>query len=176
MVVFAKFGELQGNSSACIRRTTQLVVARLTTRPPDTRPRARLPRPDDPIPRKPPLFLFGSKVISAGTHGLKRAGSSNSLGSIHDMRELKRVASVGGGLASSVAKKPKLDGNEIFKVPDVPTGAKAKRKARRTEDTDVFGLNVANDENARDSGIGAEEIERLNKNVSDLDHKGHTMI
>lgn len=174
MVIFAKFEPLQGNSSA--RRTTRLVVTRLTTRPPDTRPRARLPRPDDPIPRKPPLFLFGSKVISAGTHGLKRAGSTNCLGSIHDMRELKRVASVGSGLASTVAKKPKLNGNEVFKVPDVPVGPKAKRKARRTEDTDVFGLNVANDENARDACSEADEIERLNKNVSDLDYWGHTMI
>ena len=171
MVVFAKFENSRGNGSVCTHRTTRLVVTRLIARPPDVRPRARLPRPDDPIPRKPPLFLFGSKVISAGTHELKRAGSSNSLGLNHDMRKLKRIASVGGTSASSVAKKPKLDGNEGFKVPVVPTGMKAKRKARRTEDSDVFGLNVANGENARDAGGGEGDIERLNKNVSDLDHR-----
>ena len=165
MVIFAKMEEARGAGSARTRRRTRLVVARLTTRPPDTRPRSRLPRPDDPIPRKPPLFLFGSKVRSAGTHELKRAGSSNSLGSHHDMRELKRVASVGSSLASDVTKKPKLDGEEIFKVPVIPAGAKAKRKGRRTEDVDVFGFNVANGEKARDTGEA--DIERLNKNVSD---------
>ncbi len=81
------------------------------------------------------------------------------------MRELKRVASVGSSLASDVTKKPKLDGEEIFKVPVIPAGAKAKRKGRRTEDVDVFGFNVANGEKARDTGEA--DIERLNKNVSD---------
>ena len=164
MVIFAKMDESRGAGSACTRRTTRLVVARLTTRPPDTRPRARIPRPDDPIPRKPPLFLFGSKVRSAGAHELKRAGSSNSLGSLHDIRELKRVASVSSSLANDVTKKAKLDEEEIFKVPVIPAGAKVKRKGRRTEDVDVFGLTVANGEKVRDTEA---DIERLNKNVSD---------
>ncbi|KAF5317041.1 hypothetical protein D9611_003760 [Ephemerocybe angulata] len=101
--------------------TIQLRVARLTPRP--TQKPIRLPRPDDPIPRKPPL-TFASNASTSMAHvqtlPMQRVGSLKDLkrvasGSLKG--DLKRVAS--GSFSSSsaagvtnglAAKRPKLVG------------------------------------------------------------------
>ncbi|KAM6502729.1 hypothetical protein JOM56_002706 [Amanita muscaria] len=172
IVIFARLNE-QDSSEA--KPQLQLVVARLTARPPDPRPRPRLPRPDDPIPRKPPLLLVGSKVRQPGIRELRSVGSSGELDPIQAARELKRVASIGNGL-SNRSKRQKLevcgqggDGKARFKVPQMPSKTahlKGKGNAQST-DTDVFGLNVVNGDTSHteDGNCRDGEIERTNKNV-----------
>lgn len=114
----------------------QLNVARITQPPVP-----KLPRPDDPIPRKPPVMLTRNESIG----NLKRVASATFKGS----NDLKRVAS--GSLANvMIPKRPKLvggsvsnlgsgvrlgatksSGEDVFKVPELPVKQKAKE--------DVFG-------------------------------------
>ncbi|TRM63978.1 hypothetical protein BD626DRAFT_493394 [Schizophyllum amplum] len=81
--------------------TAQLVVGRVVAAPPPTKS-LRLPRPDDPTPRKPPPVL-----TAKGT-------------------DLKRVASLStfqtNGTSQGPAKRPRLglDRESSFKIPAVP--------------------------------------------------------
>ncbi|KAF8633083.1 hypothetical protein AX17_004684 [Amanita inopinata Kibby_2008] len=168
------------SSNHGLRRTVQLIVARLAARPPDPISRPRLPRPDDPIPRKPPLFLFGSKVIStAKSRELRRADSTSSVAPLRkdgSAKDLKRTASIGGG---SQPKKPRLNAighDEVggaFKIPDIPSkpsNMKGKGKSKQVVEMDVFGVKVINGEASYDhdwAGDGGEEaeLERANKNA-----------
>ena len=70
-----------------------LSVARLTQRPPVQQVQKRIPRPDDPTPRKPPPFFLQE---------LKRAGS---------------VVALGSGVRLRAANP---EGDRAFKVPEVP--------------------------------------------------------
>ncbi|KDR75517.1 hypothetical protein GALMADRAFT_484751 [Galerina marginata CBS 339.88] len=127
------------------RRTIRLCVGRITQRPAMPSVQKRGPRPDDPIPRKPPAFFI---------RDLKRTGS---LGGGVAGRELKRMAS-SGNLGVVALKKQKLpngngiladlgsgvrlgavdpEGDRVFKVPELPK-QKANGKGKEGE-KDVFG-------------------------------------
>ncbi|KAL1758414.1 hypothetical protein FB107DRAFT_258690, partial [Schizophyllum commune] len=77
----------------------QLSVARITANPPPTN-HLRLPRPDDPTPRKPP------PVLTAKGTDLKRVASSASLQS--------------NGAKPGPAKRQRLESSSSFKIPALP--------------------------------------------------------
>lgn len=87
-------------------------MARLTQRPPVQQVQKRVPRPDDPTPRKPPAFFL---------QGLKRAGSLSASVGVS-----KRVVALGSGVRLGAASS---EGDRVFKVPEVPRQIKE----------DVFG-------------------------------------
>ena len=154
----------------------------------------RLPRPDDPIPRKPPI-TFGRDLKKTGSLALVRTSSSTSSST---NRELKRVASgsvVGGGAApkrqklmrvgsvADLGSGVRLGGSsasetsvgQLFKIPELPVkhaASKGKEKA------DVFGdveevtrVGVVESKSkgkkkAEDNEDAAAVSERANKNVS----------
>ncbi|KAF6761150.1 hypothetical protein DFP72DRAFT_1002989 [Ephemerocybe angulata] len=146
--------------------TIQLRVARLTLRP--TQKPIRLPRPDDPIPRKPPL-TFASNASTSMAHvqtlPMQRVGSLKDLkrvasGSLKG--DLKRVAS--GSFASSSSSSSSAGVNDVFKVPELPRqasgrnlklgGGKEKEKGKERERDVVDGGDF-------DGGA----VERGNKNT-----------
>ncbi|KAF8806689.1 hypothetical protein BYT27DRAFT_7101686 [Phlegmacium glaucopus] len=134
IVIFAQL-----NSTADCSNTIQLSVARLAQRP-TAQVQKRVPRPDDPIPRKPPAFFLQE---------LKRTGSLGATGG-----ELKRVPS-GDKIGAGVVKRQKLmngtgiaanlgsgvrlgvEDDRVFKVPEVPREMKGRSKGKEKED--VFG-------------------------------------
>lgn len=149
-----------------------MIVARVVDRPPSAQPTKRLPRPDDPIPRKPPAFFIRDQ--------LKRTASSNT-------RDLKRTASTSaGGVGSS--KRVKLteenaasssySGKQVFKVPEVPSakspaGSNAKSSKGKGKEKDVFGditeILGSKDKQKTEGGqpmsIDENTLEKGNKNV-----------
>lgn len=150
IVIFAQL-----NPTSECSNTIQLSVARLMQRPPAQQVQKRVPRPDDPTPRKPPAIFFQE---------LKRAGS---LGA--NVGELKRVA-LGSGV------RMRAEDNRVFKVPEVPSQVKGKDKSREAS-SDIAEVGRIE----RKSGKGkskSEEgpmvnemaMEKANKNVSNPYH------
>ncbi|KAF8234389.1 hypothetical protein L208DRAFT_1422702 [Tricholoma matsutake] len=153
-----------------------LVVARVAPRPP---PPLRLPRPDDPTPRQPPLF-FGSNATGAAKRELKRMPST---GLIVPGRELKRRS----GVRLGDEKRGKKGVDAVFKIPELPLLiAKGKGKMKQIDgEGDVFGgwemdmgLGVVNrkvenkgkrkrgtQDNEVEDNAEALEMERRNKNA-----------
>ncbi|KAJ7601108.1 hypothetical protein C8J56DRAFT_767124 [Mycena floridula] len=122
MIIFAQDTANPGDADSQIR----LAVARLTTEPP-TIPKARLPRPDDPTPRKPPA------VLVAKGRELRRIPSNNALASSSKRQKLDdgSAALLGSGVRlGSVAAEA-----STFKVPYVPS----KLGTNPTRKEDVFG-------------------------------------
>ncbi|KAJ7033414.1 hypothetical protein C8F04DRAFT_1002868 [Mycena alexandri] len=115
----------------------QLIVARITPAPPPPS-LLRLPRPDDPTPRRPPIRFDRSS--SVGSNPLVR----------------KRTASM-ANLGSSV----RLD-SASFKVPDVP---RSSVKREEDLDDDVFGQ-VENKGKRKATESEAEnQMEKANKTI-----------
>ncbi|KAG6832089.1 hypothetical protein H0H87_002917 [Tephrocybe sp. NHM501043] len=139
--------------------TLNLIVARLSNRPPPTHVSLRLPRPDDPTPRKPPVLYASNAGGTNVTRPELKRGPSLVPG-----RELKRVASVSNVMGTKSKKVAGVDdvvvadlgsgvrlgdgkgtgkGNGLFKVPEVPLhsgNSNAKGKGKQVEgDKDVFG-------------------------------------
>lgn len=162
----------------------QLNVARITQPPVP-----KLPRPDDPIPRKPPVMLNRNESSSS----FKRVAS----GILKGSNDLKRVAS--GSLANvMVPKRPKLvggsvsnlgsgvrlgatksSGEDVFKVPELPVKQKAKDDVfgggsqPKGKQTNVKGKAKANTRTEADDDLeffeadfDAGSVEKENKNVS----------
>lgn len=134
--------------------TIRLHVGRVTQRPLQPQARPRAPRPDDPIPRKPPAFFIRDlkRTGSINDRDLKRIASSNNVG-IGPLKRQKTVADLGSGV--------RLE-DTIFKVPELPNQGKGKGKER-----DVFGDvsevgRVTTTLKKVDDGL-----EKANKNVSD---------
>jgi hypothetical protein len=166
IVIFA-----QRAPSAEDANNIRLYVGRVTPRPLQQQAQPRGPRPDDPIPRKPPAFFI---------RDLKRTGSLHNIGG---PRDLKRVAS-NSNLAVGPLKKHKTLGvvadlgsgvrlgedDRVFKVPELPRQAKGKGKEK-----DVFG-DVSEVQRVGASGNGKQKmddkgdagLEKANKHVRKL--------
>jgi hypothetical protein len=175
MVIYARVDEVDS-------QFVKLHVARLSARPAlvSQQSASRLPRPDDPTPRKP-MALFG-----AGKRELKKtpSGTNDAFS-----RDLKRVASSSNLVPAAKRRKPtdpraadlgsslRLDGKigeGLFKVPEVPIN-KGKGKARQLEvSDDVFGSSSAESrpsellEISQSLNGEVEDVERSNKNVGAL--------
>ncbi|KAG6865115.1 hypothetical protein C0991_005015 [Blastosporella zonata] len=124
-----------------------LIVARLSNRPPPTQSSLRLPRPDDPTPRKPP-FLDG-----------KESGKGNPLFKIPEVPSH-------GGKASMKGKGRQVEGDQdVFGGTGVDFSSKpiSKGKRKRVVDEDAM---------LEDQEV--IEMERANKDVAikrcTLDH------
>lgn len=113
----------------------------------------RLPRPDDPTPRKPPLVIFGKKTGQS-----QRAASSKHREPETEESSLKR-------------------GKEITKNPQRPKAGSVKglgRSASFRIPDDVFGstplaastLSVKGKGKGKIEGLSSEQFETLNKAVS----------
>ncbi|KAG6891022.1 hypothetical protein C0992_010995 [Termitomyces sp. T32_za158] len=163
-------------------------VARLTAHPPPPRTSFRLPRPDDPTPRKPPLLYAANGDIDRPRPGLtrvpsltagrqlKRVGSATSIVG----PKQKKVAGVDGTVMADLGSGVRLGntktGSGLFKVPEVPLHGKStiKGKVKQVEgDKDVFGTSslmkpVSNGKRRHDPDQDPEivEMERKNKDVS----------
>ncbi|KAF7329819.1 VPS9 domain-containing protein [Mycena kentingensis (nom. inval.)] len=130
----------------------ELVVARITPTPPPAA-KSRLPRPDDPTPRRPP-------------HLFKRAQSRPL-----PHKRTDSVASLGSGVR--VGSPPAT----AFRIPDVPprpSNGNGKGKERAVvpeDDEDVFGTSVVENKGKRkrasDEGVAEVEnqMEKANKTI-----------
>jgi len=148
----------------------RLRVARLGQPPQITHPPRRAPRPDDPIPRKPPLHFVQRQSLQRSGQDLKRVGS---IGTIANgpgpSKRAKLIRTKIGGADSDVFKIPKLpepaqtgqvppelpqsNGKERDVFGEVPEVGRQKVKGKQKED--VQGVII--DENT---------LEKANKNVS----------
>ena len=123
------------NSTADLSHTIQLSVARLTQRPLEPQVQKRVPRPDDPIPRKPPAFFL--QELKRGNNGeLKRVASSSGMIGVGSTKRQKLTNGI--GIAADLGSGVRLgtanaEDDRLFKVPEVPRQTKGKEKE------DVFG-------------------------------------
>ncbi|KAF9523839.1 hypothetical protein CPB83DRAFT_862179 [Crepidotus variabilis] len=179
IVIFAQ--QLTSPLSADSRRI-RMCVARLLDTPPNVQPTKRLPRPDDPIPRKPPAFFIQNQ--------LKRTASTNA-------RDLKRTASTGSlaptkraKLTEGTAATATSTGESVFKVPELPgskqpAGSSTAKSKGKGKEKDVFGdvreIQGAKDKQKPEEGqvltVSEGTLEKTNKNVikrSTVEHLART--
>jgi len=145
-------------------RSVKLRVARITPHPPQRPVQSRIPRPDDPTPRRPPV-AFG-RTKSNGPNVLRRTASSVSAALSfrldHDNGALVKKQKPVTGISSHESSK-----GQVFKVPPLP----GKEKTKGKEKEDVFGSHSLSrkSSNGDIGGQHAEEketdVERANKNV-----------
>ncbi|KAJ7233523.1 hypothetical protein B0H12DRAFT_171230 [Mycena haematopus] len=122
----------------------QLLVARITPAPPP--PSVRLPRPDDPTPRRPPLRFDAGNPFATR----KRTAS---------------VASLGSGVR--VGLEPVPESSASFKVPAVPRAGK-ERAVDNEDDVfgpDLFGGAVENKGKRRREADAESEVEKANRTI-----------
>ncbi|KAJ7099352.1 hypothetical protein B0H15DRAFT_543784 [Mycena belliarum] len=117
----------------------QLIVARITPAPPP-RTLLRLPRPDDPTPRRPPIRF--DRSASAGANPFAGA-----------RKRTTSVADLGSGVRLGVG----AEAPGAFKIPEMP---RIKREA--SADEDVFGAGAVV-ENKGKRKRGEEESESENQ-------------
>jgi len=137
-----------------------LAVARILPGPP---PRARVPRPDDPTPRKPPPVPFEfagkSKVKPQGLGDLKRVSS----GSLADLGK-----DVRSGRTDT----------DVFRVPPLPLH-KDKGKGKGTSSKgDVFGGGIALDTtSSSDSSKGKRKrVEEVDVDMTGTTEEAETLL
>ncbi|KJA20434.1 hypothetical protein HYPSUDRAFT_43131 [Hypholoma sublateritium FD-334 SS-4] len=155
IVIFAE-RSLADMGTSTSARSIRLHVGRVAVAP--RAAPARAPRPDDPIPRRPPAFFI---------RDLKRTGS------IGTSRDLKRTAS-SSKLASAPLKRQKTAelgssvrlgaGEALFKVPELPVQAQANAKGKGKE-RDVFGEVAAAAKGKQRGDVGDAALEKANRNV-----------
>ena len=148
IVIFAQL-----NSTADSSNTIQLSVARLTQRPPAQQVQKRVPRPDDPTPRKPPAF-FLQKLKRVGSLGASVGVSS-------------RVVALGSGVRLGAANS---EGDRVFKVPEVPRQMKGDVFSDIAEISRVNCVESKGGKGKQKSEegpvINEVAVEKANKNVS----------
>jgi hypothetical protein len=161
--------------SSADQNKVRLRVARLGPRPQSTHPPRRVPRPDDPIPRKPPLHFVQKQT-------LQRSGSLNG---IVEKQELKRVGSIGAiGNGPGPSKRAKIirtktggADSDVFKIPKLPEPARTPPKLPKLNsmEKDVFGevsevgkqkIKGKQKEDVQGLTIDENTLEKANKNVS----------
>lgn len=170
IVVFAQVFRFSEN-----RKIIRLCVGRITPRllPPQTQPRA--PRPDDPIPRKPPTFFIRDlKRVGSVGRDLKRVASGSSLAA----GPLKRQKTLNtSGIAADLGSGVRLgavdvEADRVFKVPELPKQARVNAKGKEKE-SDVFGdvsevqrATTVKGKQKSDETQNEAAFEKANKNVS----------
>ncbi|KAF7334386.1 VPS9 domain-containing protein [Mycena venus] len=151
----------------------ELVVARITPAP-SAPSLLRLPRPDDPTPRRPPIRF-----------GLERTATSSSSANLFSGRNLKRTASA-ASLGSSVrvgldampeASSSSTANADTFKIPAIPRAGKERTHPmavdikQEEEEEDVFGTGRVENKGKRKRGSDDREsdvenqMEKANKTI-----------
>ncbi|KAJ6589168.1 hypothetical protein B0H19DRAFT_1248724 [Mycena capillaripes] len=125
----------------------QLIVARITPAPPPPSLQ-RLPRPDDPTPRRPPIRFDRSYSTGANPFGRKRTPS---------------IANLGSGVRLD---SPDL-GDVAFKIPALPRNGK-EREMMEIDEEDVFGQGAPVENKGkrkRDESEVENQMEKANKTI-----------
>jgi hypothetical protein len=168
------------STSLQIQTQLELHVARITPDPPPPSPRSRLPRPDDPTPRRPPLVLERAtgkrtKSVVERQEGRGKGNKSKKikLGGENILNgEVKLNGGVNGMIGSheGVAKLGsgvRVNAEAVFKVPSLPTRTQVQVGTGLegySQDADVFGSNGK----GKGKQDPADEIENTNKLVCHL--------
>ncbi|KAF7326417.1 VPS9 domain-containing protein [Mycena venus] len=168
MLIFAR-PHSQGSTNSEL----ELVVARITPAP-SAPSLLRLPRPDDPTPRRPPIRF-----------GLERTATSSSSANLFSGRNLKRTASA-ASLGSSVrvgldampeAGSSSTANADTFKIPAIPRAGKERAHPmavdikQEEEEEDVFGTGRVENKGKRKRGSDDREsdvenqMEKANKTI-----------
>ena len=130
-------------------QSIRLHVARIAPRPPPVQPRG--PRPDDPIPRRPPAFFARTGSMRGGE--LKRAASGNRLAPLKRQKTVGAVADLGSEVRLGAGAGVEVG---MFKVPALPAQTSGKGKEKEKEG-DVFG---------EPAQVADTALEKANRNVS----------
>ncbi|KAJ7750084.1 hypothetical protein DFH07DRAFT_828161 [Mycena maculata] len=132
------------------RTELQLIVARITPAPPPPS-LLRLPRPDDPTPRRPPLRF--DRSVSTGSNMFVKKRNASAL------------ANLGSGVRLGDPLNPAQVGS--FKIPDMPRNAKRKEREILPEE-DVFGQGAVENKAKRkrtDESDSETQMEKANKTI-----------
>ncbi|KAJ7182552.1 hypothetical protein C8R43DRAFT_967437 [Mycena crocata] len=141
MIIFARLNTTE----------LQLIVARITPAPPPPST-LRLPRPDDPTPRRPPFRFDRASSTSSNLFANKRNASV--------------VANLGSGVRLGI-DSPDTHAVGSFKIPDMPRSLKGKERAI-TADEDVFGHGAVENKGKRkriDETDSENQMEKANKTI-----------
>ncbi|KAI0688456.1 hypothetical protein BC835DRAFT_1419128 [Cytidiella melzeri] len=163
-------------SSTSVPATLQMYAARILTAPPP--PVMRLPRPDDPTPRKPSAYalgesakrkreMSGASLVPGG--GIKKAKPGRIETSLEEDEQVRRAREVMLRGPSKISReKSEAD---IFKVPPLPTrsASLATMETVSHSSMDVFGsVGVVKNKGKGKEGYGdrgSTELEKANKTV-----------
>ncbi|KAJ7125384.1 hypothetical protein C8R44DRAFT_840418 [Mycena epipterygia] len=129
----------------------QLIVARITPAPPPPS-MLRLPRPDDPTPRRPPIRFDRTSSVGSNPFVKKRSASV--------------VANLGSGVRLG-ADSPDPIPVGPFKIPDMPRSTKGKEREILPDD-DVFGQGTVENKGKRkraDESDSENQMEKANKTI-----------
>jgi hypothetical protein len=149
-----------------------LHVARITTTPPQpskpTLHQPRIPRRDDPTPRKPPLFLKRSSTeaeLRAGTNKRRKVAGD---GEDANVKKAREVMLYGSSTTIITTKTKKTKSEAVFKIPSLPA-SKGKQKQQHQPPRvgggdDPFEVDVAD----VFGGGRRDTVEEENKLVSTL--------
>ena len=165
------------STSSIPPQSLRILAARILTKPPP--PAIRLPRPDDPTPRKPPAQLSSAKrkrELSA-IHFDLGSGAKRVKGKAEEEDEQVRMARdimlnmpKPGALGKDVRMGSK--GDVLFKVPEVPSRSLSRSHSESSvADTDVFGdVSTPLDPKVKSRAPpvdkpGSDELEKANKIV-----------
>ncbi|KAJ6483697.1 hypothetical protein DFH09DRAFT_402782 [Mycena vulgaris] len=124
-----------------------LAVARITPAPPPPS-LLRLPRPDDPTPRRPPIRFDRSASVGSNPFVKKRSASA--------------VADLGSGVRLGLDSPA-----GSFKIPEMPRSTKGKERAV-IPDEDVFGQVAVENKGKRkraDESDSENQVEKANKTI-----------
>ncbi|THH23080.1 hypothetical protein EUX98_g8099 [Antrodiella citrinella] len=161
--------------------TLCILAARILLHPP-----ARIPRPDDPTPRKPPAYVSGNSAkrkrdLSSTNLDLsgssKRAKGKGRADNEDEQVRLARETML--YMPKPGVSLPRMLGRDVrpgrstdeFKIPALPSRAQSQPvgKLNGSDVADVFGSvdsgSVKEKEHATDSKPGSDELEKANKTV-----------
>lgn len=170
------FDEVLPSTSGTDPLTLQMYAARILTAPPP-RP-TRVPRPDDPTPRKPSAYVLdgGNKrkrevsiASSQLSDKIKRTKSGRVLNEedeqVKNAREVMLRGPQGGHNPRPSRGKSTQD---VFKVPPVPvrSGSLSMGESASQSPVDVFGSVSTVKSNGKEPELpGSSELEKANKIV-----------
>lgn len=151
----------------------QMYASRILTGPPP--PAVRIPRPDDPTPRKPPAHLLNAgakRKREASTaslnfgDGIKRTKSGCLAEEEDENVKMAREIMLRGPPATQASKLSRGKSSaDVFKVPALPI----RSGSLSTVDTDVFGsvgsVSSKGKGSTTSENVGSTELEKANKTV-----------
>jgi hypothetical protein len=146
------YAQLHSSLPSQQQQRLRLLVSRFSLTPPHgphnpNHPSAhpRIPRPDDPTPRQPPLFLTSKREYEQDADGIAshKRQKSNSKGKgkeESDIVKRAREVMLYGSTSTATAKSKKSGG--VFKVPNVPSRSNEIEDPFDVRPEDVFGIGV----------------------------------